>query len=258
MLKLAQTNAEITLAQFGGQMKKETQRAERAMTELGAALGLPEPPRRIEAYDISNIQGYESVASMVVFEAGRAKPSDYRKFKLRAVSGPDDYAGMQEVISRRIARYEKADEAFGKLPDIIFVDGGAGHISAAKKVTDLPVAGMVKDDRHRTRALLFGGEELPLPSRGEAFKLITRIQDEVHRFAYEYHKKLRADTQVRSVLDEVAGIGPARRKALLRHFKGIEAIRTATLEELAAAPSMNTKAAQNIYEYFHKEECTDA
>jgi excinuclease ABC subunit C len=253
MLKLAQTNAEITLAQFGGQMKKETERAERAMSELAAALGLPEPPARIEAYDISNIQGYESVASMVVFEQGRAKPSDYRKFKLRATIGSDDYAGMQEVITRRLARYEKADDAFGKLPDIIFVDGGAGHISAAKKVTDLPVAGMVKDDRHRTRALLFEGEELPLSTRGEAFKLVTRIQDEVHRFAYEYHKKLRADTQVRSVLDEIPGIGPTRRKALLRHFKSMDAIRAATAEELRQASGMNTKAAQNIYEYFHKE-----
>jgi excinuclease ABC subunit C len=253
LLKLAQTNAEITIAQFGAQIKKEAARNAAALQELAAVLDLPAPPARIEAYDISNTQGYESVGSMVVFENGRAKNSDYRKFRLRAVAGPDDYASMKEVISRRMTRYEKADEAFGKLPDIIFVDGGAGQISAAKKATDLPVAGMVKDNRHRTRALLYNGQEVDLPPRGEGFKLVTRIQDEVHRFAYEYHKKLRKDTQLRSILDEVAGIGPARRKSLLQHFGGVEAIRTATVEQLAATPGMNTKSAQALYNFFQEE-----
>jgi len=255
MVNLAQTNAELTLQQFGAHIKKETERNALALHELSAALGLDKPLDRIEAYDISNTQGYESVGSMVVFENGKAKNSDYRKFRLKAVVGPDDYAGMEEIITRRLVRYKESHDAFSKLPDIIFVDGGKGQITAAEKALaavglHLPICGMVKDDRHRTRGILFKGEEATLPRTSEGFKLLTRIQDEVHRFALEYHRKLRADSQVRSVLDDIAGIGPTRRKELLKHFKSIEAIRQATLEELTQAPSMNKKSAEAVFDFF--------
>jgi excinuclease ABC subunit C len=192
---------------------------------------------------------------MIVFENGKAKKSDYRKFKLRGVVGPDDYAGIEEVLTRRLTRYRQNHTAFSKLPDIIFVDGGKGQITAAKKAlaaleTDVPVCGMVKDDKHRTRGLLFEGKEVPLPRTSDGFKLVTRIQNEVHRFALEYHRKLRTDNQVKSVLDEIPGIGPARRKALLNHFKNIEAIRTATIDDLLKAPSMNKKSAEAVHLFF--------
>jgi excinuclease ABC subunit C len=258
-LQLAQTNAELTMAQFGAFHRKEAEKNETALQQIVAALGLNDTKLpRIEAYDISNIQGYESVGSMIVFENGKAKNSDYRKFRLRAVVGPDDYAGMEEVLSRRFKRYNENSEAFSKLPDIIFTDGGKGQVSAVEKALSqqnisIPVCGMVKDERHRTRAILFRNEEIILPRHGEGFKLITRIQDEVHRFALEYHRKLRADSQVKSVLDEINGIGATRRKELLKHFKNIEAIRTATIEELSAAPSMNKKSAEAVYNFFNKE-----
>jgi len=259
MLKLAQTNAELTMSQFGAQIKKEAERNENALQEIAAALEMTEANlNRIEAYDISNIQGYESVGSMIVFENGKAKNSDYRKFRLRAVIGPDDYAGMEEVLTRRFKRYNENSEAFARLPDVIFVDGGKGQISVVEKALSeqnisIPVCGMVKDDRHRTRGLLYQNEEINLPRHGEGFKLVTRIQDEVHRFALEYHRKLRADSQVKSVLDEIPGIGATRRKELLRHFKNIEAIRTASIEELSAAHSMNKKSAEAVYNFFNKE-----
>ncbi|MCL2386113.1 MAG: excinuclease ABC subunit UvrC, partial [Defluviitaleaceae bacterium] len=259
MVKLAQTNAELTMSQFGTHIKKEGEKNAAALNELAAALNLPETTlTRIEAYDISNIQGYESVGSMIVFENGKSKNSDYRKFRLRTVFGPDDYAGMEEVLTRRFKRYNENSEAFSKLPDIIFVDGGKGQISAVEKALQqqgisIPVCGMVKDDRHRTRGLLYQDEEIAISRHGEGFKLVTRIQDEVHRFALEYHRKLRADSQVRSILDDIPGIGATRRKELLKHFKNIEAIRNADIETLAAAPSMNKKSAEAVYTFFHKE-----
>ena len=257
MLNLAQTNANLTIQQFGGHIKKETERNQTALGEVAAALNIDTPLTRIEAYDISNTQGYESVGSMIVFENGKAKNSDYRKFRLKAVIGPDDYAGMEEIITRRLVRYKEAHDAFAKLPDIIFVDGGKGQITAAKKALatvglHVPVCGMVKDDRHRTRGLLFEGHEVNLPRTSEGFKLITRIQDEVHRFALEYHKKLRADSQVRSVLDDIPGIGATRRKELLKHFKSIEAIRQAGVDDLTQAPSMNKKAAEAVFNFFRQ------
>jgi len=190
LVKLAQTNAELTISQADATIKKEAERNNKALDEIAESIGLPGPLTRIEAYDISNIQGYEYVASMIVFEDGKAKNNDYRKFKLKAVVGPDDYAGMEEILTRRLARYQSEHTAFAKLPDIIFVDGGKGQITSAKKALaslgmELPVAGMVKDDRHRTRGLLFEGKEAALPRHGEGFKLITRIQDEVHRIALE-------------------------------------------------------------------------
>ncbi|MDR0273324.1 MAG: excinuclease ABC subunit UvrC [Clostridiales bacterium] len=259
MVKLAQTNAELTMSQFGAHIKKEAERNENALKEIANALNLSETfLQRIEAYDISNIQGYESVGSMIVFENGTAKKSDYRKFRLKAVIGPDDYAGIEEILSRRFKRFHENSEAFSKLPEIIFIDGGKGQISAVENALyehelTIPVCGMVKDDRHRTRGLLFQSEEINLPRHGEGFKLVTRIQDEVHRFALEYHRKLRADTQVRSVLDEIPGIGATRRKELLKHFKNIEAIRNADIETLSSAPSMNKKAAEAVYNFFNKE-----
>ena len=272
MLNLAQTNANLTIQQFGAHIKKEAERNQGALGEISAALGIPTPLTRIEAYDISNTQGYESVGSMIVFENGKAKNSDYRKFRLKAVVGPDDYAGMEEIITRRLMRYKEAHcnalatqadkkmpDSFLKLPDIIFVDGGKGQITAAEKALatvglSIPVCGMVKDDRHRTRGLLFEGKEATLPRTSEGFKLITRIQDEVHRFALEYHKKLRGDSQVRSVLDDIPGIGATRRKELLKHFKNIEAIRQANVEALAQAPSMNKRAAEAVYAFFQQKQ----
>jgi len=255
MVNLAKTNAELTMQQFGGHIKREAERNRNALAEIGEALGIDISLARIEAYDISNTQGYESVGSMIVFENGKAKNSDYRKFRLKAVIGPDDYAGMEEIITRRLKRYKDEHTAFAKLPDIIFVDGGKGQITAARKALaavglTIPICGMVKDDKHRTRGLLFDGREVLLPRTSEGFKLVTRIQDEVHRFALEYHRKLRADSQVRSVLDDIEGIGATRRKELLKHFKNIEAIRNAGVDELTTAPSMNKRAAQAVYEFF--------
>ena len=254
MVQLAASNAELTMSQFGSQIKKEAQRNADALSEIAAALQV-ESLTRIEAYDISNIQGYESVGSMIVFENGKAKSSDYRKFRLKAVIGPNDYAGMHEILSRRLKRASENHDAFSKLPDIIFVDGGKGQVGAAEKALEeigfqVPVCGMVKDDNHRTRGLIFNGDEVKLPRSGEGFKLITRIQDEVHRFALEYHRKLRANTQIRSVLDDIPGIGKLRRKALIRHFLNMEAIKEATIDELANAPSMNRKTAEAVYNFF--------
>jgi len=261
MVKLAQTNAELTLTQFGAFIRNESERHRRSMQEITDALGFDARLTRIEALDISNTQGFESVGSMIVFEDGKPKRSDYRKFKLKGVVGPDDYAGIEEVLTRRLTRYRQNHTAFSKLPDIIFVDGGKGQITAAKKAlaaleVTIPVCGMVKDDRHRTRGLLFEGREVALPRTSEGFKLVTRIQDEVHRFALEYHKKLRANTQVRSVLDDIAGIGPSRRKALLSHFKNIEAIRTVTVDALAEVESMNQSSAKAVYDFFRAQENT--
>ena len=259
MVQLAQTNAQLTMNQFGGHMRRETERNRKAMDEITAALGLEMRLTRIEALDISNTQGYESVGSMIVFEDGKAKKSDYRKFKLKGVVGPDDYASIEEILTRRLTRYRQNHTAFSKLPDIIFVDGGKGQISAAQKAItalemDLPVCGMVKDDKHRTRGLLFNDKEVNLPRTSEGFKLVTRIQDEVHRFALEYHRKLRANVQVQSVLDDIPGIGPTRRKALLQHYKNIEAIRAAEISDLAIAPSMNQKSAEAVYNFFHNSD----
>jgi excinuclease ABC subunit C len=198
---------------------------------------------------------------MVVFENGKSKNSDYRKFKIKTIYGPNDYASMEEVITRRLNRYktegDQAGAKFGHLPDIIFVDGGKPQISAAEKVVEdmelsIPVCGMVKDDRHRTRGLLYHGQEVLLPVNSEGFRLVTRIQDEVHRFAIEYHRKLRADAQTHSVLDDIPTIGPTRRKALMKRFGSIEKIRRASQEELAETETMNAKAAAAVYEFFRK------
>jgi len=267
LVNLAKNNAIITLEQFGEHIKREEKRTTGAMDEIAAALGFDAdtPLYRIEAYDISNIQGFENVGSMVVFEGGKARRSDYRKFKIKTVTGADDYASMQEVLGRRFRRYEKeraegitAERAkFSRLPDIIFVDGGKGHVSAAQAVLDhmglaIPICGMVKDDRHRTRGLLFEGCEVDIPVTSEGFKLVTRIQDEVHRFAIEYHRKLRQKGATKSVLDEVQGIGDVRKRALFKHFGTIGHIKSASLTQLTEAPGMNKAAAQAVFDYFNR------
>ena len=224
---------------------------------------------RMEAFDISNINGFENVGSMIVFEKGKPKPSDYRKFRIKTVSGPDDYACMREVLTRRFRHgmeeskeleekdLDKEYGSFTKFPDLLMMDGGRGQVNIALSVLEelrinIPVCGMVKDDNHRTRGLYFNNVELPIDTRSEGFKLITRVQDEAHRFAIEYHRSLRSKGQVKSVLDDIPGVGPTRRKALMRHFKSIEEIKTATVEQLLELPEINRKAAEEIYGFFHK------
>ena len=254
---LAKENARMVLEKDRNRLIREEQRTLGAVVEISKLLGLP-TARRMESYDISNISGVDSVGSMVVYVDGKPRKSDYRKFRIRSVEGPDDYASMEEVLTRRFERAKAGDSGFVELPDVILMDGGRGQVHIAEKVLerlalDVPVAGMVKDDSHRTRGLWYHGEELPIKKEGEGFKLLTRIQDEVHRFAIEYHRQLRSKGQVHSVLDEIEGIGPARRKALLRTFRTLENIRDASEEELARAPSMNAAAAEKVYSFFHKE-----
>ena len=261
MVELAAENARMVLAQDKEKLKREEGRTIGAMKEIEAWLGL-EDVLRVESYDISNISGYESVGSMVVYEKGKPKKNDYRKFKIKSVKGPDDYASMQEVLSRRFLRglreQEEMDEEgrFSQFPDLILMDGGKGQVHIAEQVLEnmglaVPVCGMVKDDHHRTRGLYFQGEEISIDTSSEGFKLITRIQDEVHRFAIEYHRLLRSKGQVHSVLDDIEGIGPARRKALMKVFSSIEEIRQASVEELSGVPSMNLPSAKKVYEFFH-------
>lgn len=259
MVQLAAQNASIAFERIGERIKKEQRQTIGALEEIKTALGLDSIPERIEAYDISNTQGFESVGSMVVFENGRAKNSDYRKFKIKTVAGANDFASMEEVITRRLLhslKEEKEAKGFSRLPDIIFVDGGKTQISAALNAMNnsgiiIPVCGMVKDDRHRTRGLLYNDVEIIIPINSEGFRLITRIQDEVHRFAIEYHRKLRNDKQVHSVLDDIEGIGPKRRKALMQHFGDIEAIKKAEVEDLLEVTEMTIKSAENVYAFFH-------
>lgn len=265
LVLMAQNNAKIVLDKFGTEIRREHKRTKGALEEIQKALDIDFELNRIESYDISNTQGFESVASMVVFENGLPKRSDYRKFKIKTIIGPDDYGSMEEVITRRFTRYineTSGDEnvkkaGFDKKPDMIFLDGGKGQISAVQKaLTNLnlyvPVCGMVKDDRHRTRALMYNGEEIELPYTSEGFKLLTRIQDEVHRFAIEYHRKLREKKQVHSILDDISGIGSVRRKALMKHFGDINAIRRAEVEELQQVDGMNIKSAEAVYNFFRK------
>ena len=239
------------------------------MKEISDLLQLPlTGTARMEAYDISNTNGFESVGSMVVYERGKPCRSDYRKFKLKTVTGPDDYASMREVLTRRFTHgmEERAQNkeknlaqeygSFTKFPDLILMDGGKGQVNVALQVLEdlnlnIPVCGMVKDDFHRTRGLYFQNEEISIEKSSEAFRLITRIQDEAHRFAIEYHRQLRGKGQVHSILDDIEGIGPARRKALMRHYLSLDAIKAASIEELAKLPSMNEKAAQAVYNFFH-------
>lgn len=258
LVELAAHNAQIILNQDRERLKREEGRTIGAVKEIGRWLSM-EPPERIEAYDISNISGFQSVGSMVVYEKGKPKRADYRKFRIKSVEGPNDYASMEEVLSRRFQRGIEADSGFEKLPDLIMMDGGRGQVNVALEVLNqmglqIPVCGMVKDDNHRTRGLYFNNCEIPIDRNGEGFHLITRIQDEAHRFAIEYHRLLRSKGQVHSVLDDIPGIGPGRRKELMRHYQSLDEIRNAGLEELRKLPSMNERAARSVYDYFHKSE----
>ena len=263
LVELAARNAQMVLSQDREKLKREEGRTIGAMKEIAALLGL-EDIERVESYDISNISGFESVGSMVVYEKGKPKRNDYRKFKIRTVKGPDDYASMQEVLTRRFQRgldekeNGREDGKFNRFPDLILMDGGKGQVHVACQVLEelhlqIPVCGMVKDDSHRTRGLYYQDREIPISHSSEGFKLITRIQDEVHRFAIEYHRLLRSKGQIHSILDDIDGIGPARRKALMRQFKSLEAIQNAQIDQLKAVPSMNEAAARQVYAFFHEE-----
>ena len=248
LVELAKKNADMVLMQDRERIRREEGRTIGAMKEIANLLNLPKL-ERVEAYDISNISGFQTVGSMVVFEKGRPKRSDYRKFRIRGVQGVDDYASMEEVLTRRLSHYEN-------YPDLIMMDGGRGQVNIALKVMqqlniEVPVCGMVKDDKHRTRGIYFHNIELPVDRDSEAFRLVTRIQDEAHRFAIEYHRSLRSKEQVHSVLDDIPGIGPARRKALMKSFQTLEDIKFATEEELAEVEGMNSRSARQVFEFFH-------
>ena len=255
LVELAAQNAALVLDRDREHIRREAARTTGAAREIEQWLGI-EGLSRMEAFDISNTSGFANVGSMVVFEDGRPKRSDYRKFRIQSVAGPDDYACMREVLTRRLT-HEGSDTKFGRHPDIILMDGGRGQVNIAVQVLnelniDIPVAGMVKDDNHRTRGLYFNNVEIPIDTRSEGFKLLTRIQDEAHRFAIEYHRSIRNKTQVHSVLDEIPGIGPARRKSLMRAFESIEAIRNATAEEIQDKADIPGNVAEAILEYLKK------
>ena len=258
LVELALENARMVLSKDRERIKREEGRTIGAVHEVEEWLGLKNVVR-MEAYDISNISGFESVGSMVVYEKGRPKRSDYRKFKIKWVQGPNDYASMEEVLTRRFTHESNGEfDSFARLPDLILMDGGRGQVNIALKVLNdlgirIPVCGMVKDDHHRTRGLYFNNVEIPIDTSSEGFRLITRIQDEAHRFAIEYHRSLRGKSQVRSVLDDIPGIGDTRRRALMKHFKSIEAVQAASEEELAQVPGMNRAAAENVYRFFRKK-----
>ena len=267
LVELAKKNALLVLSQDKERIKREEGRTIGAVKEIEKLLGLSNL-NRMEAFDISNINGFETVGSMIVYEKGKPKRSDYRKFKLKTITGPDDYGSMHEVLTRRfvhgidekkqLSEKNLPDEvgSFNRFPDVIMMDGGKGQVNVCLEVLSelglsIPVCGMVKDDFHRTRGLYFNNEEIPIDRHGEGFKLITRIQDEAHRFAIEYHRSLRSKSQVHSVLDDIEGIGPARRKALMRRYQSIEKIKDASLEDLAMTESMNEAAAAAVYKFFH-------
>ncbi len=270
LVELAEKNAHLVLSKDRERIKREEGRTIGAVKEIAALLNL-ENISRMEAFDISNISGFENVGSMVVYEKGKPKRSDYRKFRIRTVAGPDDYACMREVLMRRFThgmeekkeREEKNLEqeygSFTKFPDLLLMDGGRGQVNIARQVLEelklnIPVCGMVKDDNHRTRGLYYENVEIPIDRNSEGFKLITRIQDEAHRFAIEYHRSLRSKDQVRSVLDDIPGIGPTRRKALMRHFNNLEEIKNATAQDLAQLPEIPPHIAEEIYRFFRKED----
>jgi excinuclease ABC subunit C len=273
LVELAKKNAELVLSQDRERIKREEGRTIGALKEIEKLLDM-QGLNRIEAYDISNISGFQTVGSMIVYEKGKPCRSDYRKFRLKTIQGPDDYASMHEVLTRRFLhgieekkelQEKQMDEEFGsftRFPDLIMMDGGKGQVNIALSVLselhlNIPVCGMVKDDNHRTRGLYYNNVEIPIERTSEGFKLITRIQDEAHRFAIEYHRSLRSKVQVHSVLDDIEGIGETRRKALMRQFQSVERIREASVEELKETESMNERAAEAVYAFFHKKPETD-
>lgn len=274
LVELAAQNAKLVLSQDKERIKREEGRTIGAVKEIAKLLEL-EDIYRMEAFDISNISGFANVGSMVVYEKGKPKRSDYRKFKIQSVSGPDDYACMKEVLTRRFVHgmeervelnRKEIDKEFGsftKFPDLLLMDGGRGQVNIALQVLgelhiDIPVCGMVKDDNHRTRGLYYHNVEIPIDTRSEGFKLITRIQDEAHRFAIEYHRSLRSKSQVKSVLDDIPGVGPARRKALMKHFKSIDEVKNASIAQLCEVSEIPEHIAGQIYHFFHSQEAPPA
>ena len=270
LVELAEKNARLVLEQDKEKIKREEAKTKGAMKRIADMLGIA-GASRVEAFDISNISGFLSVGSMVVFEDGKPKKNDYRKFRLKTVTGPDDYASMKEVLSRRFLHgmqeketlkekdLDESQSRFARFPDLIMMDGGKGQVNVAQQVLSelnlsIPVCGMVKDDNHRTRGLYFNNEELPIDTNSEEFKLITRIQDEAHRFAIPYHRSLRTKDQVKSILDEIPGVGPARRKALMKAFDSIDALKEATIDEIEAVEGFHKSVAEAIYQFFHVEE----
>lgn len=262
LVELAAKNADMVLSQDKEKIKREEERTIGAAKAIFDMLDISQKnDYRIEAFDISNTSGLQSVGSMIVYENGKPKRNDFRKFKIKTVVGPDDYASMKEVLTRRFTHDSGADEqfdSFNRWPDLIMMDGGRGQVNIALEVLDelninIPVCGMVKDDHHNTRGLYYDNVELPIDTHSESFHLITRIQDEAHRFAIEFHRSLRAKGQVHSILDDIEGIGPTRRKALMKYFKGIEEVKNASVEELAAVPGMNIKAAESVAAFFSKK-----
>ncbi len=269
LVDMARKNAELVLNQDMEKIKREEAKTTGALRELAQFLNIP-MIERIESFDISNTAGFQSVGSMVVFEKGKSKKADYRKFKIRSVNGPDDYASMYEVLTRRFTHGQRELEeykekqldaslgSFTKYPDLILMDGGKGQVGIALKVLSeldlqIPVCGMVKDDNHRTRGIYYEGQELSINKSGELFRLITRIQDETHRFAIEYHRSLRKKKQVHSILDDINGIGPTRRRALMKYFQSLEAMKAAEVEDILKVPAMSRQAAESVYEFFHKD-----
>lgn len=269
LVELARKNASLILQQDSEKIKREEAKTIGALEQLGKMLNIP-GLYRIESFDISNISGFDSVGSMVVYEQGKPKRNDYRKFRIKTVKGADDYASLEEVLTRRLLHAKKEEEelkakkldkeygSFNRYPDLILMDGGKGQVNVAKRVLgnlkiNIPVCGMVKDDNHRTRGLYYENQEIPMDTHSEVFKLITRIQDETHRFAIEYHRQLRGKTQVHSILDDIEGVGDKRRKALMKHFDSIEAIKAASIEDLANVASMNKRAAEQVYNFFHSK-----
>jgi excinuclease ABC subunit C len=270
LVQLAAENASILLHKDKERLKREEGRTIGAVHEIAALLGIKNADR-MESYDISDISGFANVGSMVVYEKGKPKRSDYRKFRIKSVAGPDDYACMREVLTRRFThglqearRLEEENKdaelgSFTRFPDLILMDGGRGQVNICLSVLEelgltIPVAGMVKDDHHRTRGLYFNNVEIPIDTHSEGFKLVTRIQDETHRFAIEYHRSLRSKAQVHSRLDDIPGIGPARKKALMRTFRSIEELRAASREQLEEIPELTPEAAGNVFRYFHPEQ----
>lgn len=269
LVELAYKNARLILTQDKEKIKREEGRTIGAVKEIEKLIGLSNIDR-IEAFDISNINGFQTVGSMIVYEKGKPKRSDYRKFKIKTVSGPDDYASMYEVLTRRFKHGKKEQQmieedlldkevgSFNRFPDVIMMDGGKGQVNICNQVLEelnlsIPVCGMVKDDNHRTRGLYYNNTEIPIDRHSEGFKLITRIQDEAHRFAIEYHRSLRSKTQIKSVLDDIDGIGSTRRKALMKRYQSIDKIKEASIDDLMLTDSMNLIAAQNVYYFFHKD-----
>lgn len=268
LVELARKNASLILQQDDEKIKRQEARTIGALETLGEILNIP-GLNRIESYDISNISGFNSVGSMVVYERGKPKRNDYRKFRIKSVSGPDDYASLEEVLTRRFLHAKREEKelnekniskeygSFSRYPDLIMMDGGKGQVNVALKVLNdlniyIPVCGMVKDDNHRTRGLYYDNKEIILDKSSETFKLITRIQDETHRFAIDYHRQLRGKAQVHSILDDIPGIGPKRRKALMKHFDSIDDIKQASVEVLSQVPGMNKAAAQSVYDFFRQ------